>query len=182
MAELTKYDLALIGIKLLAIYLGLEMLGSLPSWVITLSTLYSQGPAAGVTYPFTIKFLAILLPLLTLLIPILLWLLANEFAEIITKRTAKMTSRPDTPLDMLNLQAMVFSAMGILIFIVTAPEFLAWIYAYVRAYIITPRLFQPQFPPFPLLVALVLKLVLSLVLILSSSTLSAALLKLRHRG
>ncbi len=41
MTNLTKYDIALIGVKLLAIYVALQAIGSIPTWVMTLSMIFS---------------------------------------------------------------------------------------------------------------------------------------------
>ena len=179
MMNLTKYDIAFIGVKLLAIYIALQLIGSLPSWLMTISMMFGQ------SNPVILKFFAIILPLLSLLISILLWVLANKIAALIAKTKIKIVDNNNIEGADNDLQTMLFCAIGIFILVTTIPEFIAWVYAYIRVYIKTTMLTMDMFQQAPsviIFIVLSLKILLSIILIFTAKNLSAFFHKLRYAG
>ena len=184
MANVTKYDIAFIGVRLLAIYVALGIISSLPNWVMTLSMLFSQ-PNSGI-----LKLLVSLLPLVSLLIPVFLWVLSSKIASLISKTQTRMvdTSTIERS-DIDDLQVILFRVIGIFILVTTIPQFIAWIYAFLSVYIKTPplstigimQLFE-QGPSIITLIVVSLKILLSIALIFTAKNLSMFFYKLRNAG
>lgn len=177
MTALTKYDVAFIGIRLLAIYLALEVIGSLPSLISIFSTLSLQSETG---IPFSVKFVTVILPLMYLVFPILLWLLSNKIAQA-------MTSSMQTPAvadDSNNLQAIMLTSIGVFILMTSIPVFVSLIAEYVRSSMqVKLNSFDMTGVRGPDMIDFILpvtKIILSLLLIFSARNLSRLFKKLRY--
>jgi len=184
MSDVTKYDVAFVGVRLLAIYIALGLINSVPNWVMTTSMLFSQ-PNAGV-----LKLLLIFLPLVSLLIPVFLWLSSNKIASLITRTQIQMVDVNNLERsDIDDLQAILFRAIGMYVLITTVPQFIAWIYTFISAYIKTSplsamgimQLFE-QGSSIITLIVVSLKILLSIALIFTAENLSMFFYKLRNAG
>jgi hypothetical protein len=183
MKNLTKYDVALIGVRLLAIYVVLQFINNIPTWTLAISMLFDRTFLSNTSYPFMFKSFAICLPLLAVLIPITLWLLSNKIAQFIIKPSKNMMDNSDiATTNTKDLQTILFCAIGLFIFVITASELITWIYGFIFAYIKTPQLVFPQSSYISKFIELLLKTVFSLILIFSAENLSRLLYKLRHGG
>ena len=183
MANLSKHDIASIGLKLLSIYIALRAIASAIGWLTSLAMLSGEGAAAGISFPFVYKLFAILLPFGLLLIPILLWVFSEKIARFIAIPEAT-TNTTDTGKQ--DIQAILFCVVGLFIFITTLPELVAGLYHYIRASMMTIRtasLFQPfRSPDAAVFISLLLKCILSLALIFKANHLSLFMHKLRYAG
>lgn len=180
MPTLTKYDIALMGIRLLAIYIILQLIGSVPVWLISLSMIISQHDLPG-----DFKFMVICLAILAVLIPIVLWALSNYFAAFIIKSSShnEENDKKNTNVNVKDLQAVLFCAVGIFIFITTLPDLLAWLYAFISAYAKNGmNLFGSLLFNFSKFMALFLKLIFSVILVFTANSLSNWLYKIRNAG
>lgn len=181
MNNLTKYDLAFIGIKLFAIYVGLQIIAGIPTWIMGTAIIFGK---SDVTYPIILKFFAIGLPLFSILVPIILWFSANKLAKAITKSKTIVANEKIERTENNDSQAVIFTAVGLFIFVVTIPELTAWLYTWVRILVrsgSTTPLFQ-QTPSMITFVIISVKIVLSLALMFTAKNLSAFFHKLRYAG
>lgn len=177
MTNLTKYDLALIGIRLLTIYLVLRLISLLPSWLMTSSMIVNQ---SHFSYPFTFKFLAFFLPLFSLLIPILLWVLSAKCALFLIREQTP-TNDTSTKENRDDLQAILFRVIGIFVLIITIPELITWIYIYYSIYLKSMNFFGSS-PAASNLIQILLKILLSIILLFTAKGLSEFFYKLRYMG
>lgn len=179
MKNLTKYDISFVGIRLLAIYMCLQVIAVIPSWLMSISMLMSERYAS--TAPLFFKLLVYVVPLLSLLIPIFLWIMSNKIATFMAKTsTLYLAEDIDTQgANIKELQTLLFYAIGIFILVTTIPDFIAVIAYYLRVYIksgSTMYLFQAG-PSIISLITLALKMLLSGWLILRAKRVSTFLHK-----
>lgn len=183
MINFTRYDFALIGVRLLAIYLFLQILSSLPGWVMALSMLFRHSVDSSFSHSFVFQFMGIVLPLLIVCVPILMWVFSAAIAGIIIK--APETNASDNKIqsaDLVHIQSILFCAIGVFIFATTMPECIAWLYSFFRDYILSIQYAHSTWASVPVFILIVLKIIMSLVLIFSAKNLSIFISKLRYAG
>ncbi len=178
MTNITKQDIASIGIKLLAIYAAIQAINLLPIWMMTFSYAFGLTSSNDTSFPLSYKLAVIFLPLLMLLIPILLWIFSDKIAQFAAK---SRNSNLAISANLQDLQGVLFCAVGLFIFIITVPELIVMVYAYIHAHM-TTLLTQPAQIDTPKVVTLSLKAILSLLLIFTAKNLSKLLYKLRYAG
>lgn len=183
MVNLTCYDIAYIGLKLLIIYLALQVIGSLPSWVATLLVLFEKDLAVDST-AIWMRVFAFIVPLLTLCLPFLGWCFSSRIASFMTRTSDE---KPDTlavsSIESRDLQSILFCAIGVFILITIIPELALCLYTIIHAHILAAKsLFPNTIPQIPLLITLLLKVALSLSLIFTAKSLSVLLNKFCHAG
>ena len=71
MTNLTKFDIALIGVKLLAVYMAIVVIETLPNWIMTAGMIMTPPNSIA------LKLGLVLLLAVTIIIPILLWILSK---------------------------------------------------------------------------------------------------------
>ncbi len=179
MTNFTKYDVAFIGIKLLAIYIALQLIGSLPSIVQIWSMSLWQAAYNKVSIPIAYIMIILLTSLFALATPIVLWIFAAKIAKFITKSKAKTQV---LNADAQDLQSILLCVAGVIIFVTTMPDLIAWLYRFVVAYRQATPVFKPNWPYFPDFMAYALKTILSLILIFSAKSLSRLFNKIRYAG
>lgn len=172
-ANLSKFDIALIGVKLLAIYMAIVVIESLPNWVMTAGMIMT--PA----YSIILKLCLILLFAVTIIIPILLWILANKIAYIITPPSTE--NHHSDPVDN-DFQAMIFRGVGMYILIMAIPQFILWLHDYSKTFGDSTLSFLDKMPNISVLIAILLKIILSVILIFSAKQLSKFFSRLRSAG
>lgn len=186
MTNFTRFDIALIGVKFFALYLILQIIGSIPSWVMTFSMIFGQSVLVNIPYSKILKSFIIILPILMLAIPILLWIFANPISQFIINTPKNIVSNKDiSGVNLKEIQTMLFCGIGLFVAVMTIPELLGWTYSFIRAYMKPTNLFQPQWPNFPNnvdLIVLVLKTTFSLALIFRAENISILIYKLRYAG
>jgi hypothetical protein len=181
MTNITKSDLALIGVRLLAIYVALQAISSIPTWIWTLSRIFGQSPPSDISDPFILKLLTICLLLLTLLIPIIIWVFSANIANFITKTPHLISNKDIADINIKDLQTMIFCAVGLFVFLTTAPTFIALLYDFIRVYMKSLS-FESKWGSQSLVIILSLKMILSLFLIFSAQGLSNIIYKIRYAG
>ena len=181
MTNITKYDVALIGVRLLAIYVALQAISSIPTWIWTFSRMFGQSSPSDVSDPFILKLLSICLLLLTLLIPIIIWVFSANIATFITKTPHLISNKDKADINIKDIQTMIFCAVGLFVFLTTAPTFITLLYDFILVYMKSLG-YESKGISQPLVIVLSLKMILSLILIFSAQGLSNILYKIRYAG
>lgn len=160
---INKHEIAIIGIRILAIYFILQLLGSFAIPEAASALLQGQ--------PNPQMALFIIIGLGTgLVFSGLCWILAPKIAGIIIRPDTTQPAPPSS-----DLQTSLFRAIGVWIFIINFPQFIAMIAIYIH------NNSQPSFMSFNFrIVTQALQLILSVCLILSAQKLSDLLRKLRY--
>ena len=178
MSNLTKYDIALIGLKLLAIYMAIHVISIVSNWLMILPNLFSQN-TTGTIHAFAFWFFSLSLPVL-MSAPILLWIFSDKIAAFATQSAPDMIATIND--DSSNLQETLICVVGIIIFVLTIPGFLMSVVTIFRAYHQTAFNYHSLWQPLSSSAVLFIKLFLSLVLIFNARNLSHWLKQLRYAG
>jgi hypothetical protein len=172
----TRNEFAIIGLRVLAVFLGIEVITQIPSWVSLWILFETSKSDFSVLWMFGF---GVLLPLSNFLLPILLWILAPKISKKIVNYNIVMDNQKSgSP----NYQAIIFAGIGVFIFIQIFPEIFIFFYQTLKAILRSqPGYIMPR--PDPVyLIAYFIKMVLSLVLIFKAQSLSHLLNKFRDMG
>ncbi len=182
MQNISKYDLAFLGIRFLAVYTLIQAIGGIGTSAYYLSSLSAQYPTG---IPLDIMLPMVLLPLAFIAIPFLLWLLSSKLASAISF-TRSQTIMNDRNLK--DLQTILFTSIGVFLFVTTVPTLLGITAAYIK-YLsqhnnpISP--FEPSSARVPDIIDFTLyssRILLSMILMFSARNLSDFFKKLRNAG
>lgn len=180
--NISKYDLAFVGIRFLAIYSLIQAISGIGTMAYYLSSLSAQYQTG---IPLHIMLPMVLLPIASLAIPVLLWLLSSKIASAISfTRSQSITNDHNLK----DLQTIIFTSIGVFLFVTTVPALLGITAAYIK-YLsqsnnpMSP--FEPSSARVPDMIDFILyssKILLSMILIFSSRNLSDFFNKLRNAG
>ena len=152
-------NLAIIGLRLIAIYLAVLVINQIPTWFSTLYMMFSN----QLKFSIEFKILGIGLFFASFIIPIIIWISSNKFAEfIIGNRMRTTLVKYDKEIDYWNA---IFCGIGILIFILVFPELVLFVCQILLAIAKSNNLYHAPRPSMILLIPIILKLFLSLILI-----------------
>jgi hypothetical protein len=183
MTHLTRYDIALIGVKLLAIYIALQAINNLPNGVIMLPMMFAHPASDNISAPFLLKLVAGFFVFFPLLASILLWILSGKMAQFITNSPEKISEKNEMQnIDIQAIQAMALCVIGVFVLVTAVPELVAWIYAFIYSFIKTSEFSPSRWPSTTKLIATLLQIIFGLALIFTAKNLSALLYKLRYAG
>ncbi len=164
MNTITSREIAIIGIRILAIYLVLKLMGSdLAPMVV--------GAAINGGTPFNagLIFTMIAVFAIELVLAVLCWILAPKIAGIIMGVAQIPESRTD-------LQTSLFRAVGVLVFITTFPQLISMLMVLIHQS--TPE--TAGWRDIIAVITPIIKLILSVCLILSARGLTNLLNRLRY--
>jgi hypothetical protein len=173
MTNVTKFDIALIGVKLLAVYMAIVVIETLPNWIMTAGMVMT--PANSII----LKLGVVLVLAITIIIPIFLWILSNKIAYIITPPSTE--SRNSERVDN-DLQAIIFRGIGMYVLIMALPQLILWLHSYTKVFTDSTLSFFDKMPDISILIAILLKIILSVILIFSAKHISMFFSKLRSAG
>jgi len=175
MNNLNSYDISLIGIRLLSIYFGMQAINSSFGIITAL-------PSSPLGLPNSIVIALIIRCIFLVTVPIILWSASKKLAAWIGNQPPAYKANSTSNVDW---QSIIFCSVGVFILISTLPDLATWIIMYFS----TLHVAANQFDPFTggLLrpdnmfgVALLLKVLLSLVLMFKARMFSRMLHKLRY--
>ncbi|HVV68589.1 MAG TPA: hypothetical protein VHE99_06115 [Gammaproteobacteria bacterium] len=178
MSEFKKYDFALIGIRLLIIYLALQVIAVIPQILTLFVDIIWRHDALD--YPFAYKILILLLPLLSLLPVILLWLFSSKIARFTTKANSCVERKETT--EKQDIQEILFCAIGIFILITSIPNLIIWVYHVIDYYRRNLLHVYSRWSLVPEFISVALEISLSLILIFKAKVLSELFYRLRRAG
>lgn len=170
MSNLTKYDIAFIGIRLLTIYILLQIIAALP---MSFSMVFFQ------EYSFIYKLLMGGALLVFLLIPVWLWILSDKIAKCIV---VSPSSTHTESANLQDLEGILFAAIGVFVFVTTIPTFIVGAYVLIHTYIQTQHVDGWQGLFNTRLTADFLKLMISVILVFKAQGLSKLMNKLKYAG
>lgn len=162
MANLTKYDVAAIGIKLLIIYFALEVILRVPV------VIFFNG--------FTL-----VLASLVFIVLIISWFFAGNIARFITKQPSIPTPSENNN-GIKSIEEMLFRVVGVFVFITTLPSLIDWIYRFMGVHGQSELMIKMYGPRPAVLVIILLKLIFSIILMFTAKGLTNLFHKLRYAG
>lgn len=172
-------DIALVGIRLLAIYFGILAINSSP---VVISTFLSALANGETGIPKPILYITGIQFGVQIAMSITLWLMSNKVASWVL--SDQISTSEDGVMSKIDLQSILFCSVGVYILITTLPSIVNWIVMYIstsqipnRFYIHSGNVFEASIF---VLISSLLKLLLSIFLIFNANTFSKLLYKLRY--
>ncbi len=155
--------IAVIALRIMAIYLVVQIINLIPSWVSTIATPFM----ADTQLPVWLILLGFVLLVGSFILPVIIW--------VTSKRLAKFVVGDGRVTDLDNVSSssignIIFAAVGLLVFLLAFPDLVVWMCQAFMALEKSSPSYQAPSPSWWLLLSLLLKTALSLLLILKSST------------
>lgn len=178
MSHLTRYDLTFVGIRLLTLYLILQIIAGIPSnttlLIMSISILFGQ-TGGNQAYPFIYKLMVLGLPMLTLLAPILLWIFTDKIAKCMSASSQALDNAAIGNINLQDFQTSLFVVAGVFLFVLMFPQFIFQLSGLMYGYIHKQQLLEWLGPQELKLFANGLALILSLVLMFKAKCLAGLL-------
>lgn len=155
-------NIAVIGLRLIAVYLAILIINQLPFFASNIYLLFSQIDK----FSFGLVILQTGIFVLTIAIPIILWKTAHKFANLIVGKTTANTNTEK--LSSNDSWSALFAAVGIFIFLTSFSDLVLFICQTTIAIAKSNGVYLAERPSELLLIPIILKLILSLGLLFKS--------------
>lgn len=175
---MNERTLALIGLRLLALYLFIQIIDTTPVTLVLIINTVAQAPHGVI--PYGALALSGLMMVISLLIPLVLWVYSKQLSALLVKTTPSTAGAGTDVTNTSEYWAIAFSAIGLFVLVNALPEILLFIAQVLNGQVGSNGFTERPMPNMLLLIPLSAKAVIGLTLLFKARGIARLVQKVRH--